>query len=185
MRTSPWQLFWGTVLILFGALFLLNNLGWLAFSVGDIFRYGWPLILVAIGVMILLGRWGHRGDWHVAPAGLGDRRANLAGQEIRDAELKHGLGDFDVDLTGAKFPEGTARVRVELGVGDLDIFLPKDVAMHVKARAGLGKVSLFDRREDGISPVIEFTSPDYATAARKFELEATVGLGDVEIRQMG
>lgn len=35
-------------LIVLGILFLLNNLGWL--HMAEVFRYGWPVILIAIGV---------------------------------------------------------------------------------------------------------------------------------------
>jgi lia operon protein LiaF len=185
MKKGSWQLFWGAVLILCGALFLVSNLNLVPFSIGDVFRYGWPLFLVALGVLILAGAFGWRG-WSWAPgAGVGDRRVNFSGKEVRDLQLSHGLGDFEMDFASAVFPEGTAHVRASHGLGDLKIWVPKDLPVRVTARAGLGDVKVFGQKDDGFGPHLDYTSPDYATATRKLDLEASVGLGEVNVRQVG
>jgi hypothetical protein len=46
------------LLIGLGVIFLLNNLGWL--RLGQVFRYGWPVILIAIGVYQLWTRTRNR-----------------------------------------------------------------------------------------------------------------------------
>jgi hypothetical protein len=44
-------------LIVIGALFLMNNLGWLSFAhIGGVLRTWWPLILVVIGLLGLIGK---------------------------------------------------------------------------------------------------------------------------------
>jgi hypothetical protein len=53
-------LVWPAILILVGAVLLLNNLGWTAISVWDLLRL-WPVLLIAIGLDLLIGRrsaWG-------------------------------------------------------------------------------------------------------------------------------
>ncbi|WP_374685927.1 LiaI-LiaF-like domain-containing protein [Promineifilum sp.] len=45
-------LFWGTLLILLGVLFLLNSFGLLP---GNVWRLFWPLALVLFGVVLLIG----------------------------------------------------------------------------------------------------------------------------------
>lgn len=47
------SLFWGLVLILLGALFLLQNSGLLAIDVWELF---WPLLLIVLGLSVLLQR---------------------------------------------------------------------------------------------------------------------------------
>lgn len=53
-------LVWPVILILIGAVLLLNNLGWASISVWDLLRL-WPVLLIAIGLDLLIGRrsaWG-------------------------------------------------------------------------------------------------------------------------------
>lgn len=47
---------WGILFILVGALYLLRNMGILPFSTIRILSAGWPLILVAVGLWLLLRR---------------------------------------------------------------------------------------------------------------------------------
>jgi hypothetical protein len=46
------RIFWGGLLVILGALFLLNNLGVIEARIGDIFDL-WPLALIVVGVSIL------------------------------------------------------------------------------------------------------------------------------------
>jgi hypothetical protein len=46
----------GVILIIFGALFLLQNLGYIAYDFWNVF---WPLVLIAIGVKIAMKRGEH------------------------------------------------------------------------------------------------------------------------------
>lgn len=50
-RTDPGRLLWGIVLVALGLLFLAGNFGYRVWFVGD--RW-WPLLLIAIGVILLL-----------------------------------------------------------------------------------------------------------------------------------
>ncbi len=47
------RIFWGLLLIIFGGLFLLQNLGYLSFQLGNIWRL-WPLFLIYWGFSALL-----------------------------------------------------------------------------------------------------------------------------------
>jgi lia operon protein LiaF len=70
-------------------------------------------------------------------------------------------------------------------MGDLKIIVPRDLAVRVTASAGLGDVRVFGERIDGFSPHIDFKSDDYATATRKLDIEASVGMGDVKVIRAG
>jgi hypothetical protein len=43
---------WGAILIALGALFLLDQFGWIDFT--EIFEKFWPLLIIALGIQILL-----------------------------------------------------------------------------------------------------------------------------------
>src|SRR5690554_6929133 len=47
----------GTILVLIGVFFLLRNLGVLT---GNVTRYFWPILLIIIGILILVGKSGPR-----------------------------------------------------------------------------------------------------------------------------
>jgi len=48
-----WGWFWGVVLVLVGGYALLSNLGLLRWVRADVF---WPLLLIALGAWLLIGR---------------------------------------------------------------------------------------------------------------------------------
>ncbi len=50
--------FWGAVLVLLGAYWLLQNLGYLSWLRGDVL---WPLVIILLGVYLIVRRG--RGSW--------------------------------------------------------------------------------------------------------------------------
>lgn len=166
---------WGGLLVLAGIVLLLSNMGLLPFSIGDIFRYGWPLVLIVVGVLVLLGARGTRtGD--ASP----DNTIRFSGKTVRDEKLSFNFGEYDIDLSGAEFPEGPALVKVSNGIGDLKIRVPRGLPLSIRLSAGIGDLKLFENKDEGFSPRLDFTSPDYDTATRRLQLHADVGLGDID-----
>lgn len=53
------KVFAGLVLIVIGALFLANNLGYTNLSLGRLISTWWPAILIVIGIGLMVGRKGH------------------------------------------------------------------------------------------------------------------------------
>jgi lia operon protein LiaF len=49
-------MFFGLLLIGLGSLFLLSQLGWIQFDIGEAFSKGWPVILIFVGLKSLLSR---------------------------------------------------------------------------------------------------------------------------------
>lgn len=87
------NIFWGTILLLVGALFLANNLGYLAFD----FRLLWPLFIIALGVYILVGRaWGppRTENEHVSVPVDGAKEAYI--------KLEHGAGRLRLEGAASK-----------------------------------------------------------------------------------
>lgn len=167
------------VLIILGLLLLVSNLGLLTLR-WDLF---WPVLLILFGVWLIWRAFvpRPRNRYAVAFAGMGEYRPDLSGKEIRREEFSHGMGDFDLDLTRATIPDGENFVHVSHGLGDLTILVPGGLAVRVQAKAGMGDVFVFGQNSEGIGPHVDFQSDDYATAARKLSIEASVGLGKVEV----
>ena len=72
MQKSIWhQLLWGLMLVAVGVVILMNQTGMTTFSVGDLFRTFWPVILIVVGLQGLFvqrsgGYW-----WNMIVVALG------------------------------------------------------------------------------------------------------------------
>ncbi len=178
-RVHSGQLFAAALLILLGVLLLAGNLGLFVFR----WDQAWAVVLIALGVWLV---WrGFQPRQHEARFdfswGLGDLEPDLDGKTLKNESFSHGFGDVKLDLAHAVYADGENVVRASHGFGDVKIKLPRDLAVKVSARAGLGEVKVLDEESDGFSPVVEYQSDDYATATRKLRVEASVGLGEVKV----
>lgn len=83
------EVFWGSLLVLLGLLFLLKAMGYL---VGDVFGWFWPLFIIAIGAWILMGGFVHRRDFEQAD------KFSIPLGNAREARLSigHGMGTIDL-----------------------------------------------------------------------------------------
>lgn len=79
------RVFWPLLLILFGILLLLDNLGVLP---GSAWGYMWPLVLIFFGASLLLGRRGR--------AEVVEDVTPLEGARSARIEFKHGAGELNV-----------------------------------------------------------------------------------------
>ena len=87
-----YRLTWGIVLLCFGSLLLLDNLGVFSFLGVSIWKLIWPLALIALGVWVL---WASRGGFDygeeqeiTVPVGSAERYA---------VEVRYGAGELYID----------------------------------------------------------------------------------------
>lgn len=185
-RLNSFELLVALFFIVIGVLLLAGNLGLFVFN----WNILWSLILMCFGGWLIWRAFQPQQFTPTHPGALysfGDYRPDLASNEIRKETLRvsHGFGDFDLDLTRAVISDGTNAVRASHGFGDLTIIVPRDLAVRVKASAGFGDVEVFGQRAEGIGPHLDFQSDDYVTAARKLDIEASVGFGDAKVVRAG
>ena len=164
-----------------GSALLVVGLGLIAaaFSRGRTARGG----LVALGVVLSLVTivaanepWNHEdvGDRSYVPASADDVRTEYHG----------GIGDMRLDLSGVDVSDldEAIRTRIDAGVGDVDIIVPRDADVRVAIDSGIGSVELFDEegRSDGF---FEGTGSGSWVGDDDPEIVLTVnaGIGDVEV----
>ncbi|MDF2750295.1 MAG: hypothetical protein K0T00_1471 [Gaiellaceae bacterium] len=116
-------------------------------------------------------------------AGVGDRgeRPLRASQLQRSYEF--GVGHFTVDLTDVELPPGTTKIDVSLGVGDLLVRVPADVALEIRAHADGGQVTVLGRTDEGTRPDESAVVRGATSAAPTLELDAEVGFGHLAVRR--
>jgi phage shock protein PspC (stress-responsive transcriptional regulator) len=191
------------LLIVVGTLALITGLtGW---DVGATGFLGAALLVVGLGLVaaaFVRGRTGRGGlialgvvlsvslisastvDLDDFGDGVGDRsyRPATVG-EVRDV-YRSGVGDMSVDLT--RLDQGVSgdpvTTRIEHGVGDVELVVPRSADVRLTVEHGLGDVQVFDRGSDteGFFPG-SGTRPWTDDGEPEFVVTINSGVGDVEV----
>ena len=105
---------------------------------------GTLLALLLVGAAIVAATFNvHLGN------GVGDRSYVVAGtQDLRNS-YKLGIGKLDLDLSDVRFTSPETHVKARVDIGDLNVIVPKNVALQVRGDAQLGQVHILGKSDDG------------------------------------
>ncbi len=173
--------FWGVVLMFVGAGLLIDRLDIFYFRLWDF----WPLLLVALGAMMIL-RTGYRrrGDNAVivgaeqasdsgsivnASAFLGGSRRNVHTADFRGGELTAVMGGCDIDLRNATIANSPAVLDVFAFWGGIEIKVPPTWTVSFEGTPILGG---YDDK----------TFHQTADAGQHLIIRGTIIMGGVEVR---
>jgi hypothetical protein len=127
----------------------------------------------------------------VAVAGLG--RGGPIGERVyhplsateleREYDVRYGR--LELDLRDVELPSGETHVDANVGIGQLVVLVPDDVAIDVTAAAQAGDLRVLSRRNDGWDVRERVVEEDAGGSGARLVLDAEVGLGDIEIRRAG
>jgi hypothetical protein len=194
---SPATILFGLILLILGSLWLLD--------VADIISVTWTLvgsvILILIGLaLIAVARHGSHGgmifvgivlsfvvmlgslaSWPSFEGGVGDRAITPTTMAELEAEYSWGAGSQVIDFRQLEFPAGETSVRIQMGMGDLELLVPDDVAHEVEWSVGVGDVKVFDRSQSGVGLNGTYEDDDYNTAERQLSIDIQLGMGAVEV----
>ncbi|MGH2634744.1 MAG: hypothetical protein ACRDHU_01120 [Actinomycetota bacterium] len=190
-----------------GVLLVLLGVGWLL-EVLDVVEFPWELLLPA--ALILVGsalvltartEGGHGGliatgivlsvlltlgsalDVPIG-GGVGEREERPTSAAGLLDEYRLGIGELTLDLGSLSETDlavdGVAHTRARVGIGQLVVIVPEELAVRIEARAGLGNVRLFDLEGSGLD--VERITETGAGTGPTLELVLSVGLGQVEVR---
>jgi hypothetical protein len=138
-------------------------------------------------------------SWNAFPGGFDDARVwelGLSPGASLSLSTDMGVGDTDLDLTGLVMEEldagtGMGRVKVVLpatgqfeaklsqGIGVVEIVIPEGMAVRIETDTGLVVRQLPD---DLVKQEEIYTSPGYATAENRVEIDAGVAIGLLTVR---
>jgi predicted membrane protein len=148
----------GAVLLGIGGLFLADNLGYIWFSIWDL----WPLILIGAGVMMLLDRtgratrrWPHRhfAHWGTGPfegssafgsnqvdevAVFGGTRRVINDPDFQGGEIKCVFGGVNLDLSGANMVRNKAVIKIATVYGGVMLRVPTSWNVEVRGAGAFG-----------------------------------------------
>ena len=166
-----------------GAALLVVGLGLVAaaFTGGRTARGG----LIALGVVLSLALVAVSTlPWNGVRGGVGDRTFRPSTvAEVRDA-YRGGVGDMTVDFSrlDQSISGGPVTTRIEHGVGDVQIVVPRSADVQLTLTSGLGTVQVFDRGSvtEGFFPGLGSQSWT-DDGEPEFVLTINAGVGDVEV----
>jgi phage shock protein PspC (stress-responsive transcriptional regulator) len=100
-------------------------------------------LVLAAGTIAPDGRWGVQERRPVLAAGV-------------DAEYRHGMGAFELDLSGVRDPQSLLgrTVQVDSGFGETRVIVPDDLPVRVESRVRAGELDVLDRSVDGTGIVL-------------------------------
>jgi phage shock protein PspC (stress-responsive transcriptional regulator) len=166
-----------------GSALLVVGLGLVAaaFTGGRTARGG----LIALGVVLSLALIAASTvNWNGTAGGVGDRTYRPATvAEVREL-YRGGVGDMTVDFTrlDQRISGDPVTTRIEHGVGDLEIVVPRSADVRLEIDHGLGDVQVFDRGSEtaGFFPGTG-SRPWTDDGEPEFVLTINSGVGDVEV----
>jgi phage shock protein PspC (stress-responsive transcriptional regulator) len=139
--------------------------------------------LIVLG-LVLLAAFGAAASSPVSfNSGIGERveRPLLESELERSYEL--GIGDFTVDLANVELPPGRTEVDVNLGIGEVVVTVPREAAIDVDGRSGIGEVDVLGETKDGTGAQERVVLPGATAGAPLLVLDADVAIGRVEVRR--
>lgn len=216
--------FWPVVLVLLGFLIIWKSIrygliSWFLLALGlwvgsiglfdilsaadlttiagsDIAQYGWPVLLIAIGLSILFGdrnkiiskvaaAFGRNSIKHISTDNIkkiGDlHHGNSPWLLEEDLTFEHGAGDVSIDFTTAEIKPGSHKVMVKVGMGDVKIRIPEGINVDVNAKVGVGELDVFGDKRSGISGLVFNRSIKAENSDVTLQIVAKLGVGDMEI----
>lgn len=109
--------------------------------------------------------------------GAGRALLVLSQLQVSSLEVSAGVGQTDLTL-----PErGQLTASVSAGVGETVVRIPAGMAARIHVSGGLGNVDVDERFVRGGE---RYTSPDYATAKDRVDLEISSGVGAVRVETL-
>lgn len=180
-----------------GLFGILSNAGVTELTGGDLARYGWPLVLVAIGLSILIGdRPRIKGRFfcgkdekdrvsHAKMRHIGDLYHGRVPWVLdHDHDFYHGIGDVVIDFTTAEIKPGIHKIYLKTGIGEVTIRIPDRVNIDVEASVGIGELDLFGETRSGFTGLSLDRKVQVEGAEATLQIEARLGIGDLTVQYL-
>lgn len=102
--------------------------------------------------------------------------------EVKDEEMFAFAHDVDYDLTDAGIPDGETHIRMTGFASDLTLRVPEDVGIAINTNAFSTESKIHGDKQDYVMTGLNYTSPNYDTAARKLRFDITSFAVEVKVR---
>lgn len=111
-----------------------------------------------------------------AKFGAGEAKLTLGSLSLEELNLKMGVGDLTIDLTG--YSQKGFEGRIKGGVGHATLYLPEKVGVRVSVHGGLGSVDAVGFNVDHRV----YTNDAYGKSETRIDLDLEAGIGSLDLR---
>jgi predicted membrane protein len=178
----------GLIILLLGLLFLMGNF-YPEFDAGRFLGRLWPIILIAVGLLLIFNQAGFRRRIYIGDTSghnriVGDIKLDFVNKEIGNINASQIVGDLRIDLTTSKLKPGINHLDVSMIVGDTLLIVPKTFPLRISARSIAGDIRFDNDQEKGFLPRLEHIDPSYQTADDKLFIAISGIVGDMVIQRI-
>jgi hypothetical protein len=113
--------------------------------------------------------------------GIGERHFHPTTRATLQRNYELGIGRVVVDLRDAPLSGRVTSISSSVGIGELDVDVPADVRVDVRAHAGAGATEIFGRLEDGWPQDTRRITGNNQTGV--LHLDLRVGAGSIHVRR--
>lgn len=170
-----WALLLGSFLIFIGVLSLAEAI-WKI----DLGKFFWPILLIAIGVLMLIRPpmpW-----WLNWKARFEEDFPSHSGVYAKDETLNGFIGDTVLDLSQLVLPEGETHYRLNGFVGDVKIRTTGEIGVKVRSNSFVGNLKFFGEVSTGVMSPVEEKTSNFDTATKKVIVDVNYFVCDVKVR---
>jgi phage shock protein PspC (stress-responsive transcriptional regulator) len=182
-------------------LLVVAGVGFVAVVIGAAVGGGAVIagLVIAVGVALVVGAFLGGARWLVIPAlvlavplglvaaagidvegGVGDRDYHPTRVAELDRGYQLGIGELRLDLRDLDLPAGRTDVKIDIGVGNVEMLVPDDVCVASTVQIGAGYFQVFERDNGGLD--IDWrTSPVEKLGVKRLIIDADVGIGAIQV----
>lgn len=163
------------------ALGLMSIIG-IVFGI-NLWSLCWPAALIAAGVWMLARPRLHFGGENVTIRPLADIK-RFGAWQVRPEEIWIFVGDVELDLARAEIPQGITTLRIFGFVGDIDLFVPREVGLTVVSNAFISDARLDENKRESFLLPVELSTPNDPAAAQRVRVETFFFISEIKARQV-
>ncbi len=101
---------------------------------------------------------------------------------LDDLDLYNAAGETKINLATALINEGEATINIRGLAGEIEILVPIDLPVKIRARVLAGEVNLFAESSAGITSQETYISDDYNDNAKKVKIDLELKAGEINVR---
>ena len=186
----------GLLVIVVGVLFLLKNINVVDVGISEIIRTYWPLVLIVLGIVAIRisrkvrreFRWEKEevkpevegGEIRISRK-FGSYDFDFKGKELGSGKIELVLGEASFDIRDAIIPEGHNILKILSKMASVKIKANKEQPLMIKAKVLMGEVKIFENRQSGFVPEVEYKSDTFETSPSQLTLLIKHSMGEVVV----
>lgn len=113
---------------------------------------------------------------------IGEYRQFPKDYPLEDINIQTGFGDIVIDFNELIIPVGETVVLIRGAVGNVKLYVPRDIGLSVQTSQLIGKSTIFTQETSTFNTSKKFQSSFYQSQSRKIKIVTSLLIGDIEVK---